>query len=309
MPNLPHRSSSSSTPRKSTFNNAPRTSANSAYADAIEAMRAVESLPRAQSSPYGSLGLKFHGPSPHLARDSQSSDSSAAPSTPVERHVPLTAPSTSSLLQRQKRVSSSSLPSPKETFDPVCHTELRPSDRMVRKKSGELVKPSLKHRSLSTPDLSRGAGEGSVSGKSKSSHNLRERTKSVRFDDGELESVVLFLRSQRPTAVSGNDNADGDEDNDTDLSDYVHFRTRRNGGPRGAVNAEDQTEIQIDSCSSVPRVRLDFGPDTHGLLKNEYVVLERVEMCQPLALRGSILARNIAFEKWVTVRFTLDEWQ
>lgn len=187
---------------------------------------------------------------------------------------------------------------------------MRPSDRMVRKKSGELVKPSLKQRSLSTPDLSRGGTEGVSSGKSKSSHNLRERTKSVRFDDGELESVVLFLRGQKVTAVSsGQDNPlDADDDTDMDLSDYVHFRTRRNGGPRGAGGAE-QSQIMIDNCSSVPRVRLDFGPGTHGLLQNEHVVVERVEMGQPLALRGTVLARNVAFEKWVTVRFTLDEWQ
>jgi hypothetical protein len=38
-------------------------------------------------------------------------------------------------------------------------------------------------------------------------------------------------------------------------------------------------------------------------------VLERIEMCQPLGLRGSVLVRNIAFEKWVAVRFTLDDWQ
>lgn len=318
MPTLPRRaaSSSTSTPRKGTFHNAPRTAANSAHTDAIEAMRAVGSLPRAPASQSSGLGLKLHGASPHTSRESQSSKSSATTSAPEERHVPLASSNSSSLLQRQRRLSASSMPSPIEPLSPVCHT--RPSDRMVRKKSGELVKPSLKSRSLSTPDLTRGGAEGSVSGKSKSSHNLRERTKSVRFDDGELESVVLFLRSQKPAAVSkaadGNDNpVDGDDDNDMDLSDYVHFRTRRNGGPRGAAAAaaaaEEQTEIMIDNCSSIPRVRLDFGPGTEGLLENEFVVLERVEMCQPLALRGSILVRNIAFEKWVTVRFTLDEWQ
>jgi hypothetical protein len=189
---------------------------------------------------------------------------------------------------------------------------MRPSDRLVRKKSGEMVKPALKNRSLSTPDLTRG-GSQDLSGKSKSSHNLRERTKSVRFDDGDLESVVLFLRSQRPNAVAkaadgGYSPVDGDDEHEKDLSDYVHFRTRRSGGPRGASSA-DHTEIQIDTCSAVPRVRLDFGPGTHGLLRDEFVVLERIEMCQPLGLRGSVLVRNIAFEKWVAVRFTLDDWQ
>lgn len=263
-------------------------------------MRALDS---ARSAPtkgpdYGVLGLRLN----------VGSASRHAPRTP-----PAAQPSTTALLRRQRRLSSSSpLPSPTEPPSPV--DIVQPSDRMVRKKSGEMVKPALKNRSLSTPDFSRGGAE-DFSGKSKSSHNLRERTKSVRFDDGELESVVLFLRSQRPNAVAkaadggaGYSPMDADDEDERDLSDYVHFRTRRSGGPRGAAGSE-QTEIEIDTCTAVPRVRLDFGPGTQGLLKDEYIVLERIEMCQPLGLRGSVLVRNIAFEKWVAVRFTLDEWQ
>jgi len=178
---------------------------------------------------------------------------------------------------------------------------------MVRKKSGELVKSSLKQRSMSTPDLGRGL-------ESSGDDGLRERTKSVRFDDLGLESVVLFLREQKPTAVSkavepnANDTpTETEEDNDTDLSDFVHFRTRRNGGSR----SDSSKEIQIHAECTVPRVRLDFGPGTQGLLQGEYVVLERVEMQNgsPLAMRGTVLVRNVAFQKWVAIRFTLDHWQ
>jgi hypothetical protein len=170
---------------------------------------------------------------------------------------------------------------------------------MVRKKSGELVKSSLKHRSMSTPDLSRG--------KDGSGDELRERTKSVRFDDLGLESVVLFMREQKPAAVSKSAETDTptetEDDNDTD--DVVQFRTRRQ------ARAEGSKEIQIAPDCTVPRLRLDFGPGTQGLLKNEYVVLERVEMQNgsPLAMRGTVLARNMSFQKWVAIRFTLDNWQ
>ncbi|GMK53730.1 hypothetical protein CspeluHIS016_0103160 [Cutaneotrichosporon spelunceum] len=310
MAGLPRRSSTSTVSatrasRKGTLSNSPRSPVKSMSLEALEAMSTAESLksPPMNGAAYGGLGLKL--------RDCNSSDA------PTGRPTPPTSPitySTTSLLARQKRLSITSLPSPTEpppqSPSPVRH---RPSsDRMVRKKSGEMLKPALKNRSMSTPDLGRG-GPQDVSSKSKSSHNLRERTKSVRFDDGELESVVLFLRSQRPNAVAkavdeGYSPVDGDDEHERDLSDYVHFRTRRNGAPRGPGRA-DQTEFQLETCNAVPRVRLDFGPGTQGLLKDEYVVLERIEMCQPLGLRGSVLVRNIAFEKWVAVRFTLDDWQ
>ncbi|BEI83198.1 hypothetical protein CcaverHIS002_0310660 [Cutaneotrichosporon cavernicola] len=313
MTGLPRRSNSSANSsttttthatRKGTLSNAPRTATNSISLETLEAMSAVESLrsPPIKGPDYGSLGLRLHS-------RNASEVSNTRPTPPTS---PVTY-STTSLLQRQKRLSITSLPSPTEPLEPPSPAEhRRMSDRMVRKKSGEMVKPALKNRSMSTPDFSRGESQ-DLSGKSQSSHNLWERTKSVRFDDGELESVVLFLRSQRPNAVAkavdgGYSPVDGDDEHEKDLSDYVHFRTRRSGGARGS-NGGDQTDFQIDTCSAVPRVRLDFGPGTQGILKDEYVVLERIEMCQPLGLRGSVLVRNIAFEKWVGVRFTLDGWQ
>ncbi|CAK9780639.1 hypothetical protein CC85DRAFT_292798 [Cutaneotrichosporon oleaginosum] len=313
MPGLPRRATSSAlttttnthSHRKGTLSNSPRTAANSAaHREALDAMRTVEPLqsPPAKGSDYSILGLRIDKATPS-STSRAAKPPALAPSTPPVSH------STSHLLQRQKRVSSSSssssLPSPTEPPEPHSPVNsTRPSDRMVRKKSGEMVKPALKNRSLSTPDLGRG-GKEDLWAKSKSSHNLRERTKSVRFDECGLESVVHFARGQRPDALIKG--PDGEDDQEHDLSDSVHFRTRRSGVPRGAGVA--QTEIQIDTCSAVPRVRLDFGPGTYGLLNNEYVVLERIEMSQPLGLRGSVLVRNIAFEKWVAVRFTLDDWQ
>lgn len=190
---------------------------------------------------------------------------------------------------------------------------------MIRKKSGEILKPSLKQRSMSTPNLGRGSDdddEASSKAKaraaSRSTRDLGEHAKSVRFNDMGLESIVLFLRKQKPTAVSKTADTneiptETEDENDTDLSDYVQFRTRRNGSRA----VEEQTEIHVASASSVPRVRVDFGPGTQGLLQNEHVVLERFELdnSTPLTLRGSVLARNVAFQKWIAVRFTLDHWQ
>ena len=199
---------------------------------------------------------------------------------------------------------------------------LRPTAAMIRKKSGEVVKSSLKQRSMSTPDLTR-QPESEPSSPGESRPFGEERSKSVRFagsddaEDGHLENVVVFMREQKVTAVSkaleGEDGyteteTENDQDNDTDASDFVEFRTRRNESAR---LIDEMANVQLHGGSRVPRVRTDFGPDTRGLLRNEHVILERVELQPdaPLALKGTALVRNISFQKWVTVRFTLDHWQ
>ncbi|AFR95423.1 hypothetical protein C343_03522 [Cryptococcus neoformans C23] len=213
----------------------------------------------------------------------------------------------------QSSASTSELPS-----GPSSLTAVRPSAAMIRKKSGEIVKPSLKPRSLSTPDLMR-QGQDSPTNTSPNSFGT-ERSKSVRFADTSqgdakaLESVVLFLREQKVTAVgkaADPDNAqltETETENDTDASDFVQFRTRKNAAARAA---DEANQIQLSGASRVPRKRTDFSPDARGSLTGENVILERVELQSStgLTLRGSVIVRNVAFRKWVAVRFTLDQWQ
>jgi hypothetical protein len=196
---------------------------------------------------------------------------------------------------------------------------------MIRKKSGEVVKPSLKQRSMSTPDLTRQSEQSDPPTPEQDKHRgfPEERSKSVRFagaedETGALENVVLFLREQKVTAVgkaadpdraglpSDTDNTDMDTEMD---SDYVSFRTRRNAAAKAADEAE---RIQLEGGSRVPRLRVDFAPNARGALANENIVLERVELqttSGPLTLKGTAIVRNVAFQKWVAVRFTLDHWQ
>lgn len=204
----------------------------------------------------------------------------------------------------------------------------RPSSSFIRKKSGEVVKPSLKRRSLSTPHLPIREKGGYTKSEPPtpgiSDDYEYQRHKNVRFagsggDQEKLENVVLFLSQQKVTAVSKT--ADGEEgaypvtetetEADTDASEYIAFRTRRAQEAREIDSAE--RIAFADSSSVVPRVRIDFSPNGREALKSHNVILERVELpsnpTEPLVLRGSVLVRNLMFQKWVTIRFTMDNWQ
>jgi hypothetical protein len=203
----------------------------------------------------------------------------------------------------------------------------RPSS--IRKKSGELVKPSLKQRSLSTPHLpirhDYGATKSEPATPSvEGSEFGSERSKNVRFagqddDKSQLEYVRHFQRGSRVIALSkeGDNDAEATEetetDGDTDNS-YVSFRTSRNAAAAAADEAE--RVVFSEYSTSVPRVRLDFAPfrpeEDKAKLATENVVLERLDLpndAASLVLRGTVLVRNVAFQKWVAVRFTLDHWQ
>lgn len=288
--------------------------------------------PKREFPTMGHLGLDLNSTTPsaqsHEGDSPESTTSTLVPSTPEKTSPPplsvsrrLSArgdhsPPRLSLLQRQRSngpsrsrpLSAGDLPSP-----PVPSSAVSPgyTPRTIRKKSGEIVKPSLKTRSMSTPDLSRGAQTDGEDGESAAHSSQDLHQKSVRFNDmGGLESVVHFLRGQKVTALSRSPDdppTETDTDNDTDLSDCFQFRTRRG---MAKSQAEENREVQVAASSSVPRLRVDFGPGTHGILKDEYVILERYDLQNaPLAIRGSVLVRNVAFQKWVTVRFTLDHWQ
>lgn len=233
-----------------------------------------------------------------------------------------------SSLQLELPVSASTthLPQSPSVTSAGSATHLRPSHQTIRKKSGEIVRPSLKVRSMSTPDLTRQSHVSEPPTPDSESGRAfpEERSKSVRFaneNDGEvaLENVVVFSREQRPTAVGRAADPNGtaqvtetETENDTDASDFVQFRTRRNAAAKAADEVE-RIAMECGEGTRVPRVRTDFAPDARGSLMYEHVVLERADLSVqgqgPLTLRGSTIVRNMSFQKWVVIRFTLDQWQ
>lgn len=145
---------------------------------------------------------------------------------------------------------------------------------MVRKKSGELVKSSLK-----TPNRSRPCSVPSTP----------TFPKAVHFDS-HLEHVRHFLNTEKPTAVSAGsspvESFDGDEFPFDGEDDYL-------------LSPSYEWEIELPNFPKDPNSR-----------KHLPVRLERAYLsADKQNLLGTVAVHNIAFQKKVIVRFTLDYWQ
>ncbi|THU96319.1 hypothetical protein K435DRAFT_97030 [Dendrothele bispora CBS 962.96] len=157
----------------------------------------------------------------------------------------------------------------------------------IRKKSGQLVKPSLK----SSKSAFKGSLNVSTKGLSTKSEPATPTAKAVHFD-AQLEHVKLFLAEQRPIAVS-RDGSPTDETSGTE-SDFPSWIY---GGGGGSGNSKKRLTMQV--VNMPPSVNLSAD-----------IVLEEVKLSpEGNSLVGRVRVRNIAFQKWVTVRFTFDSWQ
>lgn len=148
---------------------------------------------------------------------------------------------------------------------------------MIRKKSGELVRPALRP----------------ASGKRRPSSMPGTPTysKAVHFDQ-RLEHVRHFLQVDRPLAVSA-----GSSPVESIFYDDSDF-------PFGS----DETESHIQSFSW--EIRLTNFPADTSERKSLPVRVERVYLStDDNTLVGAVAARNIAFHKLVVARFTLDYWK
>lgn len=150
---------------------------------------------------------------------------------------------------------------------------------MLRKKSGELVRPSLKADTMRR-DFS----------KPRSAPATPVCPKYVHFDT-QLEHVKHFLAQQRPAAVS------------------------RSGSPV-ETETEDEPEafpfpaMATPQAGTVKLVLPNFPSAALRAGADKDVYVESLEMTPDgRSIRGFVRVKNLAFEKWVAVRFTLDHWQ
>ncbi|ROT38252.1 hypothetical protein SODALDRAFT_279291 [Sodiomyces alkalinus F11] len=149
---------------------------------------------------------------------------------------------------------------------------------MVRKKSGELVRPALRPPSRKRPSSMPGT----------------PTCKAVHFDS-HLEHVRHFLQVDRPLAVSAGSSPVDDYDSETE---YPFTTLDRPDSPTTTTTTY-QWEIVITN-----------PPVDSVIRKAQPVRLEKVWLWpDQKSLVGSIAVANFAFQKSVTCRFTLDYWK
>ena len=163
---------------------------------------------------------------------------------------------------------------------PVGTLDAKQPPQTIRKKSGQPVKSSLK--SARRPGL-QVVTDGSFA---KSEPATPTHAKAVKFDS-KLEHVKLFLAEQKPLAVS----RDGSPTSDTSGDEFPSFIYGHDS------RDNQQVRMLVPNIPSCPR-------------KGEIVALQDLVLSQDQrTITGSVRVRNIAYEKWLAVRFTLDRWQ
>lgn len=145
---------------------------------------------------------------------------------------------------------------------------------MVRKKSGELVRPALRKRPSSAP-------------------GTPTFSKAVHFDS-HLEHIRHFLQLDRPLAVSAGSSPVEGYEGDSEFP----FETN-NAPPTSKQSPLVEWEARI----------ANFPPDSEAR-KNMPVRLERIFLSpDSKRLIGVVAVANLAFHKHVAARFTLDYWR
>jgi hypothetical protein len=154
--------------------------------------------------------------------------------------------------------------------------DVKTKPQMVRKKSGELVRPALRPSSRRRPSSMPGTPIFS---------------KAVHFDS-HLEHVRHFLQVDRPLAVSAGSSPADNYESDNEYP----FPGQERSGVRSPPY-----EWEIQTCNF---------PHDSLIRKSHPVRLERVWLSSDQkSLLGSVAVTNLAFHKSVTCRFTLDYWK
>ena len=134
--------------------------------------------------------------------------------------------------------------------------------------------------------------------------------KNVHFPEGDLVSVRVFNRSARPASLSKPVGDDTETETETDNSSFLWPAASSSSYFRSAAAfakpAKKAFQLNADACSTIPRKHEQS--DLYANVHLEGIQLKSSATASP-AVTGSILVRNVAYEKTVVVRFTLDGWQ
>jgi hypothetical protein len=162
-----------------------------------------------------------------------------------------------------------------------------PTPLLPRKKSGEPLKSSLKARRTPT----RGSLTVITDPVSLSSRSAPATPahKGVRFHS-QLEHVKLFLAEQKPLAVSRDGSPTDTSGTDSEFPPFIYARD--------------------DDLKDRPLViyRIDVPTAPPLATDSRDIAVENINLVGT-TVEGIVRVRNIAFEKWIAVRFTFDTWQ
>ncbi len=156
------------------------------------------------------------------------------------------------------------------------HSKVCKGPALVRKSSGDIVQPALR-------GSSRRARPQSMPG-------VRVDSKAVHFPEDNLEHIRLFLREERPTAISDKSSPVDSDDDEIESPGDTDSST-----PSPPFN----WEIQLNKFQpqSVERKPLPVKIEQMYLSEDTEVLI------------GIVAVRNLAFHKSVVARFTLDNWK
>lgn len=217
-------------------------------------------------------------------------------------------------------------PSLQDLNGPVSTSRL---ETMVRDRNGNPIKPSLKSprssvsyflpgrtiRSDSTPILPSNL-------LSKSVPTTPTVAKAVHFDSN-LEHVKVFKFKQRPTAVSRDGSPEQTETETEEEKDSFPYIWRKN---QNGINSRSNSPptnsflgptMQSKNSPATPQpemeeqlvLRLPNFPSSTRLSVDREIFLERIFLAEDLrSVKGTVQVRNMSFEKWVAIRYTLDHW-
>jgi hypothetical protein len=160
--------------------------------------------------------------------------------------------------------------------DEESDSERQRKPQMVRKKSGELVRPALRPPSRRRPSSMPGTPTFS---------------KAVHFDS-HLEHVRHFLQVDRPLAVSAGSSPIDNYDSDTEY-------------PFGGDDRTSAKSPSFEWGITMPTFPVETPARKAQTVRLERVWLSKDQKC----LVGSIAVANLAFQKSVVCRFTLDYWK
>lgn len=129
--------------------------------------------------------------------------------------------------------------------------------------------------------------------------------KNVHFaeKDSGLETIRVFNRTGKPASLSKPPGEETETETEAESSSYPFpvFSTSPIASTASAT-LPHEIDNSVDRTSPVPKL----NPSPYANVFLETLALPRT---RPPTLRGTVLVRNIAFEKVVAVRFTLDDWQ